>query len=455
MENINRFFRKYLLKSAAILILFFILNIVLIFCVLIWAWQSSSRPEIPLRQISESITLDENGTLTAADTLPDILDDKKAWAMMLDDSGQVFWQECMPDELPRKYAATDIAKFNRWYLQDYPVYVLEHPAGLLVIGCEPNSIVKYNFALDVTYLTTIALGIGIVIIVNVLLIVLLFWRNTRNVEKAVVPILNGIETISQGNPIDLPAKGELAEINIKLINAGDYLIKKDNTRAEWIRGVSHDIRTPLSMILGYSSEMEDNPELPAATRKQAGIIREQSEKLRALVSDLNLTTKLEYSMQPIRIQAIDPLELLRQVISEFLNNGLPDGYELELSEADTNNITPIYGDVSLLNRMLQNLIQNSITHNPNGCQITASVRMNDGICSFCVIDTGCGISESYLALLNNDVNIPSSQEETAEGEHGLGLKIVQQIVKVHQGNIQFSNINPHGLKIEICLPQKR
>lgn len=160
-------------------------------------------------------------------------------------------------------------------------------------------------------------------------------------------------------------------------------------------------------------------------------------------------------MQPIRIQAIDPLELLRQVISEFLNNGLPDGYELELSEADTNNITPIYGDVSLLNRMLQNLIQNSITHNPNGCQITTSVRMNDGICSFCVIDTGCGIGESYLALLNNDVNIPSSQEETAEGEHGLGLKIVQQIVKVHQGNIQFSNITPHGLKIEICLPEKR
>ena len=73
----------------------------------------------------------------------------------------------------------------------------------------------------------------------------------------------------------------MAEINIKLNNAGDYLIKKDNTRAEWIRGVSHDIRTPLSMILGYSSEMEDNPELPAATRKQAGIIREQSEKLRA------------------------------------------------------------------------------------------------------------------------------------------------------------------------------
>ena len=380
---------------------------------------------------------------------------KKAWAMMLDDNGQVSGRNvcqmtCQENILLLTLQSSADGIYKTILSMSWNILRV-----YLLLGANQIVIVKYNFALDVTYLTTIALGIGIVIIVNILLIVLLFWRNTRNVEKAVVPILNGIETISQGNPIDLPAKGELAEINIKLNNAGDYLIKKDNTRAEWIRGVSHDIRTPLSMILGYSSEMEDNPELPAATRKQAGIIREQSEKLRALVSDLNLTTKLEYSMQPIRIQAIDPLELLRQVISEFLNNGLPDGYELELSEADTNNITPIYGDVSLLNRMLQNLIQNSITHNPNGCQITASVRMNDETCTFCVIDTGCGISESYLALLNNDVNIPSSQEETAEGEHGLGLKIVQQIVKVHQGNIQFSNINPHGLKIEICLPQKR
>ena len=89
------------------------------------------------------------------------------------------------------------------------------------------------------------------------------------------------------------------------------------------------------MILGYSSEIEDNPDLPAATRRQAEIIRKQSEKLRTLVADLNLTTKLEYSMQPFRIKPLDPLELIRQVISEFLNNGLPEGYELELSGTDT------------------------------------------------------------------------------------------------------------------------
>lgn len=208
------------------------------------------------------------------------------------------------------------------------------------------------------------------------------------------------------------------------------------------------------MILGYSSEIEDNPDLPAATRRQAEIIRKQSEKLRTLVADLNLTTKLEYSMQPFRIKPLDLLELIRQVISEFLNNGLPEGYELELSGTDTDIKTFLYGDNFLLNRMLHNLIQNSITHNPGGCQITVSVKMDNRICTFCVADSGCGIKESYLALLNNDTSIPSSQTETAEAEHGLGLKIVRQIVKVHYGEIQFSNITPHGLKTEIHLPDK-
>ena len=80
--------------------------------------------------------------------------------------------------------------------------------------------------------------------------------------------------------------------------------------------------------------------------------------------------------------------------------------------------------------------------------------MDNRICTFCVADSGYGIKESYLALLNNDTSIPSSQTETAEAEHGLGLKIVRQIVKVHYGDIQFSNITPHGLKTEIHLPDK-
>ena len=136
--------------------------------------------------------------------------------------------------------------------------------------------------------------------------------------------------------------------------AGDYLLKKDNTRAEWIRGISHDIRTPLSMILGYASEIEETSSLPETTRKQAEIIRKHSEKLKNLVENLNLTTKLEYSMQPMQKQTLVPVELARQAVSEVLNDGLSDKYELELSEDNPGKAITITGDQSLLNRMLCN-----------------------------------------------------------------------------------------------------
>ena len=62
--------------------------------------------------------------------------------------------------------------------------------------------------------------------------------------------------------------------------------------------VSHDIRTPLSMVMGYAGQIEDNESLPESERKKARIIRQQSTKMKNLINDLNLASKLEYNMQP-------------------------------------------------------------------------------------------------------------------------------------------------------------
>ncbi|MGV2686794.1 hypothetical protein GNF82_21235, partial [Clostridium perfringens] len=79
---------------------------------------------------------------------------------------------------------------------------------------------------------------------------------------------------------------------------------------------------PLSMILGYASELEDQSELSAEHKQQAAIIRRQGERLRSLVSDLNLVSMLEYDMQPLQLKSIRLSALARQVVSDFLNNGL-------------------------------------------------------------------------------------------------------------------------------------
>lgn len=453
---VKRFFRRYIFSTIGIIALFFAVNLLLVLMgafFIITYLNGVADSIFPIEDFSNHIiTQDEQ---LAADTQAlEILHQADAWAMVLDDDGTVIWEESMPEELPREYTVTDIVMFSRWYLEDYPINVWKRTDGLLVIGFPPESVSNFYVSTNIAYIWPFVIGIGIVFVINFLLMIYLFLRNTHQIEKAMEPILNSIQLLSQGKEFHLEEKGELAEINAGLNHASDYLLKKDNTRAEWIRGISHDIRTPLSVILGYASEIEDTLSLPEATRKQAGIIRRHSEKLKNLVADLNLTTKLEYSIQPMQRKDLDPVELARQIVSEVLNDGLSELYELELSEDNPGKNILIVGNQTLLNRMLGNLIRNCIIHNPNGCKIHVSVGSNDTMCVFSVMDNGNGISESQLNALNSDDDISSTRKQIDGTDHGLGLKIVRQIVKAHQGTIQFSSTVSHGLFVTIFLPLK-
>lgn len=455
MNTVERFFRRYIFSTIRIIALFFAVNILLLGGFFIIAYLSGvADSNFPIEDFSNHIVF-EDGKLTADMQALETLHDSNAWAMILNDDGAVIWEEALPEELPRKYTATDIAMFSRWYLNDYPVNIWKCPDGLLVIGFIPGSVSNHYISTNTAYIWPLCIGIIIAFMINILLMVYLFIRNARWIEKSMEPILNGIQSLSHGKEFHLEEKGELSEINAGLNRAGEYLIKKDNTRAEWIRGISHDIRTPLSVIFGYACEIEDDLNLPLSTRKQAKAIRQKSENLRVLVEDLNLTTKLEYSMYTLNKKPVNAVELARQVASEFLNE-LPEQYELEISADNADRLIILNGDDSLLHRMLSNLINNSIVHNHVGCKITFYVELDVesdvDTCIFTIIDTGCGISDPRLDSLNNATPISSTQEENISTDHGLGLKIVQQIVKAHNGKIHFGKSSPHGLIVNISLP---
>ena len=167
----------------------------------------------------------------------------------------------------------------------------------------------------------------------------------------------------------------------------------------WIAGISHDIRTPLSMVLGYASNLEENHDIPEEQRRQASIIRQQGEYLRSLVSDLNLVSMLEYEMQPLNKKLIRLSVLVRQIATEFLNNGLDERFIIEIDISDER--VQINGDERLLTRAITNLIQNSIHHNPEGCLIKLQTTFdaNNNSCSFILVDNGKAISPNELPNL--------------------------------------------------------
>lgn len=452
MNAVQRFFRRYILSTVGIVLLFFAVNIALLFVIIIAGGMSGADTSFSVRDFSDHVVL-QDGKWVADDTALSMLQEQSAWAMLLNEDGDVIWQQSLPEKLPRSYTSTEVASFSRWYLEDYPVKIWTRADGkLMVVGYQPGTLVKYYFSLEWPYMGVLLGGIAAVFIINLLLIIFLILRNTRKVEKAMTPILQGIQNLSHGKALHLEEQGELAEINAGLNRAAGYMKKKDNTRAEWIRGVSHDIRTPLSMVLGYASELEDDCDLPPNARKQAGIIRRESEKMKRLIDDLNLTTKLEYALQPVHFQDVDWVETSRQAVSEVLNSGLDSRYEIVFAETQPGRSIQLGGDDRLLRRMLDNLIRNSITHNPQGCRISVSVGEENERCLCAISDDGVGIAPDRLKVLNRGDDITSTQGNDEKDEHGLGLKLVMQIVKAHRGTVSFSDNSPHGLEVRISLP---
>ena len=454
MKIVERFFRKYFLSMVGVIALFLLLNVVLFFSMLIWAWQTSTSetPDLSINEICDSIMMDEEGHFATAEGLSGLLEENHSWVMILDDAGTVIFQRGLPEELPRRYTTIDVAKFSRWYLGDYPVYVREHPQGLLVVGGEKGSRAKYYFSVNESYVRKLFVGLAAVFSINIIVVVLLIWKNTRHIEKAVTPILRGIETVSSGQPVSLPEKGELAEINRQLNKAGAFIAKKDTARAEWISGISHDVRTPLSVMLGFAGQLEDDRTLPASAREQAACIRKQGERLRRLISDLNLTSRLEYSMQPLRMKKVYLVELARQVVCEFLNGGLEERYGIAFCADQESESLPILGDEALLKRALGNLIQNSIVHNPQGCQISVSILCGEAGITVEVADDGAGVSAEKLKELTADHRRLESTDEKLNLRHGLGVLLVRQIVEAHKGTMIMESEPQKGFRTVLTFP---
>lgn len=292
-----------------------------------------------------------------------------------------------------------------------------------------------------------------ILILNGVAAVLLALLFGLRLFHSLKPLAKGIEDMAEKRPVELSTRGLLGNLaaginktSVQLTKQEAALSKRDNARTTWIAGVSHDIRTPLSIVMGYASQLEDDPELTQTKREQAGIIRRQSERIKTLVRDLNLASKLEYDMQPIRRNAIALATLLRQIAVDFLNSGLSDSYSIDVIIWENAQNSMVSGDEELLRRAVSNLIANSIRHNPKGCAIKVTLEKTLSNCSLTVLDNGVGFTQEML----DDLNHPKSSAQLEN--HGLGLTIVRQIIKAHGGTTEFRNLPEGGCTVVLCLP---
>lgn len=324
MDGVVRILRKFVGSTILVSVVLLLFNLILLGSLIFKEIHEGPSPGAVVKQMASGLSKGEQGDYALNSDGMQLLDTYQAWAMLLDPQGKVQWSERLPAEVPRSYDVTDVAKFSRYYLKEYPVYVWEREDGLLVVGYPKNTYGKYQFDFLAEWLKSLPIRIILLLVCNVALALLVSILIGTRVIRSIRPLIHGIHALAKEEPVHVETKGIFNDLSQSINSTSrmlqdkdDALKARDEARSNWIAGISHDIRTPLSMILGYASELEEQSDLSAEHKQQASIIRRQGERLRSLVSDLNLVSMLEYEMQPLQLKSIRLSVLARQAVSDF------------------------------------------------------------------------------------------------------------------------------------------
>ena len=448
MKSFGSYISKHLASFAVFLLILVLINVIL-FGVTFYHTVSDdyreSSPRAMLEMTSAAATT-EGLTDDAIQTLRQY----NIWAMYLTPSGECFWTLDVPEEVPHNYSVQDVALFSKGYLEDYPVFVWNTDEGLLVLGYTKDSYMKLTsnyYSIEaiqkIPFYVTGMLGM------DVLCLFLAYYFSKRRIIQNTEPIVEAIETLADGKPASLHIDGELSEIAGSVNKASLILSRQNEARANWISGVSHDIRTPLSMIMGYAGRIAADETASRGIREQAEIVRKQSAKIKELVQDLNLVSQLEYEMQPLHKEQIRLSKLIRSYVAELLNSGISDTYTIEIDIVPEAENAMLECDARLISRAINNLVQNSIKHNPQGCRIQLSLKNTEETLILTVADNGVGLTPEKLQELEGKPHYMESTDERLDLRHGLGLLLVRQIVKAHHGTLYIESEPNKGYEARI------
>ena len=232
----------------------------------------------------------------------------------------------------------------------------------------------------------------------------------------------------------------------------ENLKSMENLRRELVGNVSHDLRTPLAVIHGYIETLmikKDNLTIPERD-KYLKIILESTEKLKKMVAELFELSKLESKQVQPKKEPFFINELLQDVVQKYLVLARKKGVLIQ--SVISNNIDLVNADIALIERVLQNLIDNALKFTPEGGTITIKTNELDDAVEIQVADTGVGIPEEQIPFVFDRYHIGDKRIGLDKNNTGLGLAIVKKILEIHDATIRLSSKLNQGTSFSFQLP---
>ena len=226
----------------------------------------------------------------------------------------------------------------------------------------------------------------------------------------------------------------------------------DEMRRELITNISHDLRTPLTSMQGYIETLLLKQDQLSADelRHYLQITRNHSQRLGRLIADLFELTKLDSNVVKPQLETFSIAELIQDIMQCYQLRAADKQVQLTLN-GDLDNAT-VQADIQLMERVINNLLDNALRHTPREGKITISLTHRPHGVQVVVSDTGEGISEDHLPLIFDRFFHARNNEQEELKSTGLGLAIVKRILELHLAKITVQSTLKKGTRFSFVLP---
>jgi len=252
-----------------------------------------------------------------------------------------------------------------------------------------------------------------------------------------------------GTRVEVGATDEVAEVEVAFNEMADGLHEARRREREFLVSVSHDLRTPLTTIGGYTEALREGRVAPEEVERVAGVIHRESGRLGRLVEDLMLLSRIEAREFSLRPEPVDLAGHLEGVAETFRGKAEAAGVVLE---TETAAMPEVLIDADRIAQVIGNLIENALRYTPAGGKVRVGLREQDGYARISVADSGPGIAPEDLPRIFERLYVTHRYRPLRPEGSGLGLSIVKELVDAMAGITEVTSNPEEGTTVVVRVP---
>lgn len=454
----NKITNRFLLFSMLATTIVIFSSTVLIYLMVSGKDADIENPKAITLAFPSYITRNSGGIFDISEEGRELLEKKSGWLQLLDENGQEVFSYNKPLGIKVKYKPYELIDDFLYSRMGYVNYVSKYDEYTILTGFSNKNLSKLVIDNSDNLANTMLISGLMILIVGLITYIVMGRIFSKKITGPIDMIIQSIDNLDRFDKNDQLIKNQvmfekvfenLRALQIRLQQAKTREKEFENQRNEWMANISHDLKTPLSSISGYSEIMADQRyELSSSEiKKYSEIIKKQTKYIENLINDLSLELKVKSMEEVLKIEETNLNIFIKEQIILILNNCQYANRDISYEEKGE-----LYYslDKELFARALTNLITNALKHSGDKADVKVILeRISDGHGKILITDYGKGISGNVLDRIFFRYY---RGEDTVENEGtGLGMSIAKSIIEAHGGRIRVDSIEGKGTTVTIDL----